>query len=118
MILQKLRHHKKIHGQKPLSARAFAFYIKVNTSMQLILQKSLKIRTEIGDKFGISSSLNGIGMMYSVLKDLKSLEYFNRTLKINGNSAIIKQLLTSSTINIGSCYYELKEYEKGTLLDQ
>ena len=47
-------------------------------------QKSLKVRTEMKDQFGIVSSMNGIAIIYTVLGDYaKSLEYYSRILELN-----------------------------------
>ena len=66
--------------------------------------ESLKIREEIGDKYGISSSLNNIGYVYRNQNDLeKALEYYKKSLAIReelGN----KNGVALSLNNIGFVY--------------
>ena len=66
--------------------------------------KSLKIREEIGNKYGIANSINNIGRIYQIQGDMsKTLECYNRSLKIQ-NEIGDKQGASISLNNLGSIY--------------
>src|SRR5690606_22937490 len=72
--------------------------------------KSLKIYKEIGDKLGISASLNNIGYGYNKQGDtLKALEYYNKSLKISEEIGD-KQGVSMSLNNIGNIYFSQNDY--------
>ena len=66
--------------------------------------KSLKIREEVGDKFGIANSINNIGRIYNIQGDnRKAIEYYNKSLKIQTEIGD-KQGASISINNIGTIY--------------
>jgi len=74
--------------------------------------RSLKIREEIGDKYGIAMSLNNIGGMYQEEGDYaKSIDYYTKSLKIK--EEINDQDGVAQTLgNIGLIYYYQNDLEK------
>jgi adenylate cyclase len=96
-----------------LANQAFSYLIRSRYFQALdYYQRSLKIRTEMKDQFGIISSMNGIGIIYNELGDYaKSLEYFSRILELN-ESLGNQKVAAGNTINMAGCYYELGENEK------
>lgn len=66
--------------------------------------KSLKIREEIGNKYGIANSLNNIGRIYNIQGDIrKAIECYDKSLKIQ-NEIGDKQGASISINNIGLIY--------------
>ena len=74
--------------------------------------KSLKIREEIKDQFGIAGSLNNIGAIYSNQEDYTTaLKYFTKSLNIkikNGN----KNGIANSYNNIGSVHENTNNFSE------
>ncbi len=74
--------------------------------------RSLKIREEIGDKSGVSASLNSMGLIYSNKGDYsEALEYFSRSLKINEELGE-KSGISASLNNLGKIYLRNNETQK------
>ncbi len=74
--------------------------------------KSMKIREEIGDKSGISASLNGMGQIYFSHQDyIKSIEYFNKSLKLSDELGD-KSGISASLNNLGKIYLIRNETQK------
>lgn len=72
-------------------------------------EKSLKIKEQINDKLGISSSLNNIGLIYSNQGyENKALEYYAKSLSIQ-EALQDKQSMATTLNNIGLAYYNLKD---------
>ncbi|MES2140032.1 MAG: tetratricopeptide repeat protein [Bacteroidota bacterium] len=66
--------------------------------------KSLKIREEIGNKYGIANSINNIGRIYNIQgNNRKAIEYYKKSLKIQ-NDIGDKQGASISLNNIGLMY--------------
>jgi tetratricopeptide (TPR) repeat protein len=80
--------------------------------------KSLKIREEIGDKSGVSASLNSIGFIYNNQGNYsKALEFFNRCLKMNEELGD-KSAIASSLNNLGKIYLKKNEINKALTCGQ
>jgi tetratricopeptide (TPR) repeat protein len=74
--------------------------------------KSLKIREEIGDKFGIAQSLSNIGYMNYVKGNIaEAIDYHSRSLKIR-ESIVDKKGMATSLNYLGAIYLKQKEYQK------
>jgi tetratricopeptide (TPR) repeat protein len=74
--------------------------------------KSMKICEEIGDKSGISASLNGMGQIYFSHKQYnKSIEYFNKSLKLSEELGD-KSGISASLNNLGKIYLINNETQK------
>jgi len=74
-------------------------------------QRSLKIREEIGDKFGATISLSNIAAIYLSKKEMqKALEFYERSLKIREDIGD-KNGITTSLNNIGLIYLSQKKYD-------
>ena len=80
--------------------------------------KSINISEEIGDKSGISASLNGIGLIYFSQSDyVKALEYFNKSLKIYEELGD-KSGISTSLNNLGKTYLIRNETQKALVSAQ
>ena len=74
--------------------------------------RSLAIREEIGDKNGISASLNSIGLIYMKHNKYdKALEYLSRSLKLT-EELKDKSGISVSLINLGKLYLKGHESQK------
>ncbi|MFC2107329.1 adenylate/guanylate cyclase domain-containing protein [Bacteroidota bacterium] len=88
-----------------------SWYLKGNYPKALdYYTQSLKLEEQIGDKSGISSSLNNIGLIYVNQGDYrKALDYYTQGLKIDKQLGDQKGIAQSLN-NIGIIYYNLGDY--------
>jgi len=117
----------KTYQAAALNTIGISWYLKgeVKKGIEYNLQ-SLKIREEVGDKYGIAMSLNNIGGMYQEEGDYaKSIDYYTRSLKIKeeindqdgvamtlGNIALIYQIQNDLEKAIDYCNRSLLLFEK------
>lgn len=74
--------------------------------------RSVKIYEELGDKKGIGTSFNNIGVIYGKQGDIsKALEYYSKSLKIR-ESIGDKQGTASSLFSFGVTYLNQKNYSE------
>jgi len=78
----------------------------------------LKIKEAINDNSGVSTSLTGLGSIYYRMNNFKlALNYFNQALAIENKINTIeiegKRRKAAMSGNIGLCYVELGEIDKG-----
>lgn len=118
IIAEKLHEYAQKHSYPKASAigdilQGFANYIMGNNVKALEhYQKSLNIRTQLGDKNGMASALINLGIVYNDLgNSTKALDCYERSLTIfqdTGDSSGIANNLN----NIGRIYFEQKNYER------
>lgn len=74
------------------------------------LHKALTISEQIKDNFKISSCLANIGHIYMNIGDPRALEYYEKSLRIGGNSKI--SLTINILVNMGTIYTREKKFTK------
>ncbi|RLD58764.1 MAG: hypothetical protein DRJ01_12155, partial [Bacteroidetes bacterium] len=78
----------------------------------IYFNKSLKLRKQIGNKIGISTSENNIGEIYSLLGNYKeSIKHYQKALKLReqiGN----EQGIARTFLHIGEVYIDWQDYER------
>ena len=97
----------KLHEAKALKTQGNTFWVKGDfQSSNKFYNRSLLISEEIGDKRGISASLNNIGALYmNQGQGVRALEFFTKSLKIREEIGD-KLGIGTCLLNIGVLYDE------------